>query len=85
MSITQRGMSMRSMSNRKGRQRAEAPPDDHDQGDDQGGGLELDADDGVLEDQGDGVRVLRRVRSNTGGEGASRDLPDEPPPGWGEP
>lgn len=93
MSITQRGMSMRSMKAGQGRggrptkaataarQRAdaEAPPADESE-------LESEPlDDGVLLDQGDGVRVLERSRRAVGGEGRCRDLPDEPPPGWGEP
>lgn len=38
-------------------------------------------DEGILVDQGDGVRVLSRGRNT---DDPDRDCPDEPPPGWCE-
>lgn len=90
--MTTRGMNMREMSNRRykgcaprskraesnpGGRENEPPPDDEDDG-----GLDIASDD-VLEDRGDGVRVLSRARRQSDESG--RDAcPDEPPPGWCE-
>lgn len=55
-------------------------PDEPPEGDEPEESLDADGGD-TLVDRGDGVRVLERGRRRD--ESIDRDLPDEPPPGWG--
>lgn len=80
---------MREMSERRQRERAamragtddrHPPPDDDADADTD---AFLDGAD-ALHDRGDGVRVASRARRAPDGEAIDRELPDTPPPGWGD-
>lgn len=88
-----RGMSNRSNGNlprtdaalpkRRGR-----PPEEHPPEQGEGESEELDdepLDAGMIVDQGDGMRVIRRGPKRAADDQDSHECPDEPPAGWGEP
>lgn len=64
---------------RAGTDERHPPPDDADADTD----AFLDGAD-ALHDRGDGVRVASRGRRAPDGEAIDRELPDSPPPGWGD-
>lgn len=87
-----RGMGMRDM---KARQMGKAARIEHDEGNAKPAergelpeGEEEMPDDpietGMIIDQGDGMRVVRRGNRSAVEDQDSRDCPDEPPPGWGD-
>lgn len=62
------------------------PPEDEPRGElpDAEDELEEPLDDGMLVDQGDGMRVLKRAARRGPDDQDSHECPDEPPEGWGE-
>ncbi len=58
------------------------PPEAPAEGDEEA--LDESLDEGMLVDQGDGMRVLRRTARKTHDDRETHELPDEPPKGWGD-